>query len=238
MGTGPDAIDLAEDRGKFAEVLRELEIPAPPHGEARTIGGGAGDRRADRLPGRRPALLRARGARDGDRLRRRRARGVRPDRRRRLARPSGADRPVPGGRDRGRRRRGVRRRRRRVHRRGDGAHRGGRRALRRLVLSDPAGDAVRRGARHDRGHRDAARTTPRRRRAAEPPARRQGRADLGAGGQPARLADRAVRVEGRRGVARARGDARAHRAHDRRPARRRRRARPTRTTTGACRTRA
>ena len=37
LGTGPDAIDLAEDRGKFAEVLRELEIPAPPHGEARTI---------------------------------------------------------------------------------------------------------------------------------------------------------------------------------------------------------
>jgi carbamoyl-phosphate synthase large subunit len=36
-GTGPDAIDLAEDRGKFAEILRELEIPAPPHGEARTI---------------------------------------------------------------------------------------------------------------------------------------------------------------------------------------------------------
>jgi carbamoyl-phosphate synthase large subunit len=37
LGTGPDAIDLAEDRGKFAEVLHELEIPAPPHGEARTI---------------------------------------------------------------------------------------------------------------------------------------------------------------------------------------------------------
>jgi carbamoyl-phosphate synthase large subunit len=36
-GTGPDAIDLAEDRGKFAEVLRELDIPAPPHGEARTM---------------------------------------------------------------------------------------------------------------------------------------------------------------------------------------------------------
>jgi carbamoyl-phosphate synthase large subunit len=35
-GTGPDAIDLAEDRGKFAEILRELDIPAPPHGEART----------------------------------------------------------------------------------------------------------------------------------------------------------------------------------------------------------
>ncbi len=37
LGTSPDAIDLAEDRGKFAEVLAELEIPAPPHGEARTI---------------------------------------------------------------------------------------------------------------------------------------------------------------------------------------------------------
>ena len=37
LGTSPEAIDLAEDRGKFAEVLRELEIPAPPHGEARTM---------------------------------------------------------------------------------------------------------------------------------------------------------------------------------------------------------
>ena len=37
LGTSPAAIDLAEDRGKFAEILRELEIPAPPHGEARTM---------------------------------------------------------------------------------------------------------------------------------------------------------------------------------------------------------
>jgi len=37
LGTPPDAIDLAEDRGKFAEILHELQIPAPPHGEARTI---------------------------------------------------------------------------------------------------------------------------------------------------------------------------------------------------------
>ena len=37
LGTGPDAIDLAEDRGKFAKILEELEIAAPPHGEARTI---------------------------------------------------------------------------------------------------------------------------------------------------------------------------------------------------------
>ncbi len=36
LGSSPDAIDLAEDRGKFATILHELEIPAPPHGEART----------------------------------------------------------------------------------------------------------------------------------------------------------------------------------------------------------
>ncbi|MFN8232779.1 MAG: carbamoyl-phosphate synthase large subunit [Actinomycetota bacterium] len=36
LGTSPDAIDLAEDRGKFAELLAELAILAPRHGEART----------------------------------------------------------------------------------------------------------------------------------------------------------------------------------------------------------
>jgi carbamoyl-phosphate synthase large subunit len=37
LGTPPGAIDLAEDRVKFAALLRELEIPAPPHGEARDL---------------------------------------------------------------------------------------------------------------------------------------------------------------------------------------------------------
>ncbi|HXF36221.1 MAG TPA: carbamoyl-phosphate synthase large subunit [Actinomycetota bacterium] len=37
LGTPPQAIDLAEDRGKFARVLAELGIPAPPHGEARGL---------------------------------------------------------------------------------------------------------------------------------------------------------------------------------------------------------
>ena len=37
VGTSPEAIDLAEDRGRFAALLQELEIPAPPHGEARTM---------------------------------------------------------------------------------------------------------------------------------------------------------------------------------------------------------
>ena len=37
LGTRPEAIDLAEDRGKFAQILAELGIGAPPHGEARTL---------------------------------------------------------------------------------------------------------------------------------------------------------------------------------------------------------
>jgi len=37
LGTPPASIDLAEDRGKFAELLAELGIPAPPHGEARDL---------------------------------------------------------------------------------------------------------------------------------------------------------------------------------------------------------
>ncbi|MEX1047081.1 MAG: carbamoyl-phosphate synthase large subunit [Actinomycetota bacterium] len=37
LGTRPEAIDLAEDRGKFATVLAELGIPAPMHGEARNL---------------------------------------------------------------------------------------------------------------------------------------------------------------------------------------------------------
>jgi len=34
LGTRPGAIDLAEDRGKFAALCEELGLPAPPHGEA------------------------------------------------------------------------------------------------------------------------------------------------------------------------------------------------------------
>jgi carbamoyl-phosphate synthase large subunit len=37
LGTQPEAIDLAEDRGKFAALCAELEILAPPHGEARDL---------------------------------------------------------------------------------------------------------------------------------------------------------------------------------------------------------
>jgi carbamoyl-phosphate synthase large subunit len=36
IGTAYERMDLAEDRGKFSEVLKELEIPFPPYGMART----------------------------------------------------------------------------------------------------------------------------------------------------------------------------------------------------------
>jgi carbamoyl-phosphate synthase large subunit len=37
LGTPASSIDLAEDRGKFAGLLLELEIPAPEHGEANDL---------------------------------------------------------------------------------------------------------------------------------------------------------------------------------------------------------
>ena len=76
----------------------------PPSTEAR------GDRRRDRLPGAGPALVRARRARHGDRLRRRHAARRTWPGRPRSARPPGAGRPVPRRRDRDRRRRALRRR--------------------------------------------------------------------------------------------------------------------------------
>ena len=36
IGTGFDDMDLAENRGRFSDVLKELEIPFPPYGAART----------------------------------------------------------------------------------------------------------------------------------------------------------------------------------------------------------
>ena len=100
----------------------------------RDVHGGCGrDRPRDRLSGAGAALLRARRARHGDRLRRRHAAVVRVPGDRRRPRPPGADRPVPRRRDRDRRRRALRRVRA-LPRRGHGAHRGGGHPLRRLRL--------------------------------------------------------------------------------------------------------
>jgi carbamoyl-phosphate synthase large subunit len=37
LGTSPDSIDLAEDRGRFGRLLNKLGIPQPAHGTARTF---------------------------------------------------------------------------------------------------------------------------------------------------------------------------------------------------------
>ena len=156
LGTSPAAIDLAEDRAKFAEVLRELEIPAPAHGEARDpvearavareIGFPVVVRPSYVLGGRAMEIVYEE---DGARaVRGRRAAAASPDH-------PDPDRSVPRGGDRDRRRRGLRRHGR-VRRRGDGAHRGGGRAFGRLVLSDTAGHAVRRRAGRGRADHDGA----------------------------------------------------------------------------------
>ncbi|HSB62823.1 MAG TPA: carbamoyl-phosphate synthase large subunit [Thermoanaerobaculia bacterium] len=40
LGTSPDAIDRAEDRERFGELLREVNLQAPPWGAARDVAGG------------------------------------------------------------------------------------------------------------------------------------------------------------------------------------------------------
>lgn len=37
FGTSPEAIEIAEDRGRFAALLRELDIPAPEHATAQSL---------------------------------------------------------------------------------------------------------------------------------------------------------------------------------------------------------
>ena len=162
--------------------------------------GGEGRRRGDRLSRPGAALVRARRPRHGDRLRRRHAGSVRAAGRPGQPRASGADRPVPRRRHRDRRRRAVRRRGA-VPRRRDGAHRGGRHPLRRLGVRAAADHARPRVHRHDpRVHRG---DCPRRRRPrpAERAVRAGGRGAVRAGGEPARVADGALRVEGDRGAA-------------------------------------
>ena len=72
LGTSPDSIDLAEDRKRFSALLDELDIPQPASGTATSRDEAREVAADDRLPGRRPAVVRARRPRHGDRLRRRR----------------------------------------------------------------------------------------------------------------------------------------------------------------------
>ena len=73
LGTSVEAIDLAEDRGRFGALLERLGYKAPPYATARSVEEALRVRRRGRLPAARAPLLRARRARDGDRLLRTRA---------------------------------------------------------------------------------------------------------------------------------------------------------------------
>ena len=197
IGTSPESIDLAEDRERFRLVIERLGLRQTPQRLGHPLRGGAADRRANRLPGRRPPQLRAGRPGHGDRLRRAQPRPLHDRGRRGQPRAPDPDRQVPGGCHRGRR---GRRLRRPAHdrRRRDGAHRGGGHPLRRQRLRHPAvlapgidrrpaqGADLRPGPGAPGPGTD------------EHPVRRQGRRDLRARGQPSGLANRSLRVQGHR----------------------------------------
>ena len=214
VGTSPEAIHLAEERGAFGKVLADAKLPAPKHGTAMSaeaahavaeeIGFPVLVRPSYVLGGRGMEIVYSSAELTAALDRLSAGSGV-------LGAP-GADRPVPRRRGRDRRRRAVRRRGA-VPRRRDGAHRGGRCALRRLVLRAAADHARERGYReHPEVHRG---DRPRCRRPgpAERPVRARRRRPVRAGGEPSGVPDGAVRVEGDRdaaGQGRGPGDARGN----------------------------
>ena len=56
VGTSPEAIDLAEDRGAFGRVLAAAGLPAPKHGTATSFDEAKAIADDDRLPGAGPAV--------------------------------------------------------------------------------------------------------------------------------------------------------------------------------------
>ena len=172
--------------------------PAARGRHGRVDRGGAHARRADRLPGHRPAIVRHRRPRHRLRLL---ARGPRPspggggDRR---SRPARAHRPLPRG-PRGGRRRGVRRDGRADP--GPARARGARRRpLGRLDRLVPAAARGRGRPVPDRGHDGADLPRARRPRPRQRPVHRPRRRRVPDRGQPAGLAHRAVPVQGHRGA--------------------------------------
>ena len=143
VGTQPSAIDLAEERGAFAEVLAEADLPAPKHGMATSFS--RAREIADEIGY--PVLVRPSYVLGGRGMEIVYDEGTLKDyidRATEISRgAAGAGRPLPRRRDRDRRRRALRRHRA-VPRRRHGAHRGGRRALRRLGVR-AAADHARRG---------------------------------------------------------------------------------------------
>ena len=157
----PTSIDLAEDRERFNALCDRLGIPQPDGGIATTADEarrGRDARSATRCSSGRRTCSAAARCRSSTTTPTCAARWPSSPRTGSLGREGGLsaerpalDRPLPRGRDRGRRRRAARPHRRGAHRRGHGAHRGGGRALGRLRVRDPAADAVGRRCCDDRG---------------------------------------------------------------------------------------
>ena len=190
LGTPVEAIDLAEDRERFGSLLAELGVRCPEWGIASESG------EAVALAARigYPVLLRPSYVLGGRAMRVCYDAAQVRETMSALER-GGAGRPVPRRRARDRRRRPLRRglglRRRR-----DGARRGGGRPFGRLLLR-PARPLARRGDLPRRlPRRPPPRPGARRRRAPERPARARRRRAARARGEPSRLADGPVCLEG------------------------------------------
>jgi carbamoyl-phosphate synthase large subunit len=221
-GTSPDSIDAAEDRERWNTICDELRIPQPPGGTAidleqalaitDDIGfpvlvrpsyvlGWACDADRPRPQPPRPC--------DGGTGRFRQSRqGGRP-----VRGTTGADRPVPRRRHRGRRRRDPGPHGRGADRRRDGARRGSRRALRRLGVRAPTADTAVVGRRGDRGVHRLHRETSRRAGFDQRPVRRHRDDGVRDRGQPTGESHGAVRGQGHRravGEGGHAGDARRH----------------------------
>ena len=190
LGTPHAAIDLAEDRELFGALARELGVRCPPWFTVESVDEALDAAREIGFPGARAPVLRPRRARDAHLRRRRRSArrdgsGQRPGAHRSLRRERGRDR-----------RRRPLRRDGRLHRCRDAARRGGRRPFRRLVLRAPGAVADARERARGRARRQAARPGARGRRAAQRPACDRGLGRLRPRGEPARLADGALREQG------------------------------------------
>ena len=145
LGTQPEAIDLAEDRGRFGALLERLGLKAPPYALANSPEEALAA--APRVGF--PLLVRPSYVLGGRAMELAYDEAMLADYFERTQ-PAGRDlpRPLPRERDRGRRRRDLRRRGR-LDRRDHAARRGGRHPLRRLGLRAAAALARRRDARRD-----------------------------------------------------------------------------------------
>ena len=211
LGTSPDSIDLAEDRKRFSELLRDLGMPQPASGTAVSREQARAEAERVGYPGGRAPVLRARRSRHGDRVRRRFAGPLHDRCRGRVLRSAGADRPVPRRRLRVRRGRGGRSGRRRGDRRHHGAHRGGGHPLGRQLVRGAALHGGRAPPRHDSGVHPAHRSRAEGGGADEHPVRHQGRRGLRARGEPAVVAHGALYLQGHGDAAGQGGRARVRR---------------------------